>query len=108
MKKLFLFISLVFSLNSAFASNECDSTWNNSSAAQSCGHVCTNPDNVQRYPFITTYNSKTNECTFKAGCCEGLPYQICSYQYAVCDQTTLTVKRDDSNFQNIYGKLKHN
>lgn len=111
MKKTLIILLGLFSLSQiAFAGKdgECDATWNNSSAAQSCGTVCTNPINVYHYPFTTTYDAKTDQCTFNAGCCEGLPYQICSYDSAVCDPSSITVKRGDSQFQNVYGQLKHN
>lgn len=103
-----LIISMsTFLINPAFADSQCDSTWNNSSAAQSCGTVCTNPVNSHHYDFSSHYNATTNECTFNAGCCEGKPYQVCSYQSAVCDPTSITVKKDDSQFYNSYGTLKH-
>ena len=98
---------ILFCSHMVFAATECDSTWNNSSAAQSCGTVCTNPVNSFHYPFSSTYNAEHNECTFNAGCCQGMPYQICNYNYAVCSPTQITVKKEDSQFYNDHGTLKH-
>lgn len=110
-KMLMLVCSLYAAIvmNFAIANNapQCDSTWNQSSAAATCGAVCTNPMNTYHYAFSSTYDAETNTCTFHAGCCQGMPYQICSYDYAVCSSSTITIKQDDSHFHNNHGHLSH-
>jgi hypothetical protein len=104
---LFALSSLMMS-SLSFADSRCDQTWETSSAAQSCGTVCTNPLNTYHYPFSSTYNEDTGQCTFKAGCCQGYPGQSCTYNYAVCSPTGITVKQGDNQFYNDHGTIKHN
>jgi hypothetical protein len=112
MKKHTLLAAACFSLLTtvtSFASlaPQCKDTWNNSSAAQTCGVVCTGEGDQAGHAFNSTYNKTNDTCTYDAGCCEGMPYQKCVIPYAVCDGVLLTVKRGDSKFHNDHGHIVH-
>lgn len=106
MRKLLLGIVISMVCSAAFADQECDDTWNNSSAAGSCGYVCSNP-NGSNIKYGSTYDPVSNQCNFYAGCCNGTT--LCSYNgLASCTpNSNFIVTKGDSNFYNSSGKLTH-
>jgi hypothetical protein len=100
---IFLIIGLLISnMILANPQSPCNSTWVNSSAAQSCG-----PGYCDGGDVIMKYNWETNQCTFSAYCCQG--GDMCPGPGSgTCLNSEITVKKGNSHINNCNAFLTTN